>query len=117
MANRVLSSEVKEIIETTICDTTPFINTANAIVNEYLSNSGLSITILKQIELWLSAHLVAMRERQVTSEKLGDATTQYGGEFGLGLDFTQYGQQVKILDPTGTLTTIGKPKASLEVFV
>jgi hypothetical protein len=117
MANRVLQTEVKEIIETTIDDISPFITAANIVVTDRLSGEGLSASLLKEIERWLSAHFIAMRERQAESEKLGDASSKWGGRFGRGLDFTQYGQQVKILDTTGILESIGMKKVSINTLM
>lgn len=115
MANRVTDAEVKEIIETNL-DTTPFITTANALINETLLEAGYTEDYLTQIELYLSAHFVALRERQLTKEKLSEAEDTYGGKFGTGLDFTQYGQMVKVLDVSGILSKLGKAKASLSVI-
>lgn len=117
MANRVTDSEVKEVLlDTKVTDTTPFITTANTIINENLAGRGYSDTLLGQIELWLACHLVACYDKTRTSEKLGDAQDNYGGSYAMGLDFTQYGQQVKILDKDGILSGLGKRKAFLEVI-
>jgi len=120
MANRVTVAEVQEIMDTgslTDAQVTAFITAANLTVTDKLGGStALSAAQLKEIERWLSAHFVAMRERQVADEKIGEASVKYGGQFGKMLDFTQYGQQVKILDTTGTLANIGKRKATFEVI-
>lgn len=108
MANRVTDIQVKKIIDTNISDTTSFIDTAHIMVNQYLSNSGMGNDILAEIEKYLSAHLVALRERQLKREEFGDSEQEFAGDFGKGLDFTQYGQMVKLLDNTGTLSSIGK---------
>lgn len=115
MANRVTDTEVKEIIATSLT-TTPFIDTANALINETLLDQGFSEAYLTQIEKYLSAHFVSLRERQLKGEKLGDASNTYGGEFGKGLRFSQYGQQVLILDTSGTLEDLGKAKAEIDVI-
>ena len=108
---------MKEIIsDTSVSDTTPYIDTANTIVNENLLGRNYSDNLLEQIELWLSCHLVACFDKTRTSEKLGDAQESYGGQYGLGLDFTQYGQQVKMIDKDGILAGLGKQKAFLEVI-
>lgn len=107
---RVTDAEVQEIISLNVLTTTdPFITTANLLVTQHLGSSGLSVAILAQIEKYLAAHLVALHpdERQVTEQKLGDATDKYAGQFGHQLDFTQFGQTVKILDSTGILAGIG----------
>lgn len=107
---RTTDDEVQEIITLNVLtDTTPFITTANLLVTTHLGSSGLSSDLLTQIEKYLAAHLVALHpdERQLKSQKLGDATDTYAGEFGKNLDFTQYGQMVKMLDSTGKLAGLG----------
>ncbi len=114
---RVTDTEVKKIIITTT-DTTPFITVANQIVTEKISGeSTLDDARLKEIEKWLAAHFVASTiERQAKSEKTGNASIVYMGGDGLGLDATTYGQQVKVLDTTGTLAQIGKRKARVDAI-
>jgi len=120
MANRVTDADVKQIIALNVLtDTTVFIDTAHLLVDEYLSTKGISEALLTQIEKYLSAHLVALHndERQLTEQELGDATDTYTGTFGKGLDSTQYGQTVKMLDPTGIFAGISDAKyVSLDVI-
>lgn len=111
---RVTDAEVKTIIQTTL-DTTPFINTATLIVDEDLAGSGLSTSRLREIELYLAAHFVTLREKQVTEEKLGDASNKYLGEVELYLDASIYGQQVKVLDTSGILSNIGKAQSYITI--
>jgi len=111
---RVTDNEVKKILNTTI-ETTPFIATASLIVDETLADQGLSDARLKQIELYLSAHLACTMDPRLTNESVGDASNTYqtASAGGKGLDATTYGQHVKMLDTTGLLDTLEKPKASL----
>lgn len=116
---RVTDAEVKEIIEVNpflIPTTDPFITTANILVDELLLTLGYSDPLLKQIELYLSAHFTGMKQRQLDSEEFGDSENDYIGEVGKGLEFTQYGQQAKVLDFQGGLADVGKPKAQIQVF-
>lgn len=105
---RVTGAEVKEIIDTSLTDAqvAPFIAAASAMVDQYLGDAGLSDALLKEIERWLSAHLVAVRDPRAQSKGVGDLRIQYRGRTGLGLDATLYGQQVKALDPTGALASL-----------
>lgn len=114
---RVSDDQVKQIIDTTI-DTTPFIKAATLIIDDRLSDQGLDDELLLEIERWLSAHLVAIRSQDsvAKSEKTGNASITRHGQSGMGLDFTPYGQQVKILDPTGLLVDLGLKAASLETI-
>lgn len=113
---RVTDCEVKAIINTDIEKIRPYIIPADLMVTQYLGSKGLDDELLKEITRWLAAHLVAVNDQRLKSEKIGDATDQYHGETGMGLDFTAYGQQVKVLDPTGTFAAIGKRTAFFEVL-
>jgi hypothetical protein len=116
---RTTDIEVKKIISLNkVTDTTPFIDTANLLVTKHLGNSGLSDDELTQIEKYLTAHLLTLHndERQLKTQKLGDATDTYAGNFGKGLEFSQYGQMVLMLDSTGTMQGLGGKKVSLSVI-
>ena len=112
MSTRVDGDEVKEIIETelTALQIVPFITAANLIVTDQLTGEH-SAALLVEIERWLAAHFVAIRDPRAKAEKTDDASATYYGKDGLGLNHTPYGQQVKILDTTGILASLGKRKA------
>jgi len=119
MVARVTATEVKLIISTTLSDAVVdvFINAANLTVTELVgSSTELSSDQLKEIERWLTAHLLAStREQQPQSESVGGASISYQGQTAIGLDATFYGQQVKLLDATGTLArNLGKKRAAIE---
>ena len=118
MSARVTDAEVREIIDidTSITNITPFITIANLMVTEKLGDSGLSAEMLKEIERWLAAHFVAMRDPRVKSESIGGITTSYQGTTGEGLKSTLYGQQAILMDTTGTLANVGMKKASIGVI-
>lgn len=107
MANRVDANEVKEIIDTALGESTieAFITAANVIVTSLLGSSGLGTAHLKEIERWLTAHLISCaRDRTVRTEQAGQASITYETQpLGKGLDASLYGQQVKLLDTTGIL--------------
>jgi len=113
MAVRVTDVEVKEIIDTTVT-TTPFVAIANILVDKYLSGHGLSDALLKEIERWWSAHLVAIRDMRPHAEKIGDTSINYQGKTDMGLNCTLYGQQLLTMDPTGILAKIGKKYVKVE---
>jgi hypothetical protein len=118
MANRVTGSEVKEIIKTSLTDSEvePFITSANQLVTEKLADSDHSDARLKEIERWLSAHFVAIRDPRMRSQSVGEARDQYHvPTLGKGLDSTVYGLQVKLLDTTGTLYNLGGVKVVFKV--
>lgn len=113
---RVTVAEVKEIIETDLSTTviTGYITSANALVTQALSSSGLGADILKEIERWSAAHMIAItKERQAYEEEAGGAKTRYTGRFGQGLSSTTYGQMVLTLDTTGKMASLGKQQAVL----
>ena len=121
MAFRVSVDDVKAIFETNLKANSveAFIRAANVIVNDNLTNEGVATATLKEIERWLAAHLAAQMDPVAISEKIGDAQVKYGlamanSKEGLGLNNTPYGQQVRLLDPTGILAGIGKSAAVLE---
>jgi len=116
MSTRVTDAEVKRIIDTSI-DTTPFIQAANLVITEKLGSEGLGSALLKEIERWFAAHLVAVRDPMVRQEKVGDATITYDRPTpGEGLESTIYGRQVLMLDTSGVLASLGKKKISLEAL-
>jgi hypothetical protein len=114
---RVIPAEVKEIIETTLTDiqVSPFIKAANATVTKLLgTTTNLSDAQKKEVERWLSAHLIACtKARQAKSKKTGKASITYQGETGKGINSTHYGQMAAALDTTGKITNIGKRRVSL----
>lgn len=118
MTTRTDVTTVKLIIATTLSDAqiTAFIGTANLIVTGNLADKGLGDALLTDIETWLSAHLLSMRDQRVSGRSIGDVSFQYQGQTGLGLDATIYGQQVKVLDSSGTLASLGKRRASVTVY-
>jgi hypothetical protein len=112
----VTTSDVLEIIETDVTDATPFIQAAAGAMSSLPSITSLSDDLKKEIQRWLSAHFLAMYDQRVSSEKTGDASFNYEGTTGMGLDSTRYGQQAKILDPTGSLAGLSKQQALFEVL-
>jgi hypothetical protein len=104
-------ADVLGIINTTVSDIVPFIRAANIVVTRHLSNVGMDSTELKEIERWLSAHFIAIRDPRLRERTVGDARDKYAisGGYSGGLDATPYGQQVMVLDYTGTLSArVGK---------
>ena len=118
MANRVSSTDVKKIIDTELVDIDIdiFIDTAAEIIKIYLSDAGLADTLLAKIELFLSAHLVTLREQQVSSEKYGNASATYQGKTGMHLTSSHFGQTAMTLDVTGKLASAGKGVSTFEVI-
>jgi len=119
MANRVTADEVEAILGDHVdsdVNVSPYITPANNLVTVTLSGEGLSDQTLKDIEMWLSAHFVACAHPQWSKVKVGDGSFDFFGQVGKGLNLTFYGQQVKILDPTGKMQKIGKPKVIFQAL-
>lgn len=117
MSNRATEAEVKEVIDTTLTDEaiTPFLTVSNLLVTDILTDEGYPDALMKEIERWLAAHLVAIRDPRVSEEKIGDVAAKYQGKSGLGLNHTSYGQQVMVLDHHGKLAEIAQGKGPAEV--
>ena len=114
---RVTDAEVKAIIDTER-DVAPFIETASLIVDEDVSGNGPSVARLRQIELYLAAHFVAITEERggLISSATGAGKETYANNFKEGLRSTRYGQQAMSLDTSGSLALAASPqKASFEV--
>lgn len=119
MAARVTPEEVIEIMDTALDETTvePYCNSANVFVNAVLSTAGLDETVLKEIEKWTAAHMIAMtKERQSKEEGAGTAFIKYAGEWGKGMLQTSYGQMAIALDPSGTLENLSKGKGKAYTY-
>lgn len=124
MANRVTDPEVRAIIpSTSFDDLTPFIDSANVLVNRVAASpcgSGLSDTTLKEIEKWLSAHFASVSDPalSIVSESVkGSSTTISRGNSSSmdGIMGTQYGQMANSLSG-GCLYEVTKPETSLVFF-
>lgn len=116
---RVTGREVKGIIQTRFdeIEVEPFVDTAHVLVDTHLAGAGLSEELLKQIELWLAAHLIAIDDPRTTDRNVDGLRISFErAEQGKGLDSTRYGQQVRMLDPTGKLAQLSNPKRQPWVF-
>lgn len=114
---RTTATEVKQILATDLDDTIvdAFIVGANALVTEVIGNNTSLTDILKEeIERWLTAHLIAStRERQLKSGEASGAKAVYQGTTGKKLESTLYGQQVMLLDASGSFAALGGKSAKM----
>lgn len=115
---RVTATEVKAIMDNcTVADATvdTFILSGNLIISKvFVNDTTLGDDLLKEIERWFVAHMLASTICRTTeSEKLGDASVKYTGKWDKNLDSTPYGQMAKQLDITGLLANTGKKGASM----
>lgn len=117
MTARASEAMVKDIIDTDLTNEqiAPFLAAANTMVTDLLLDESYSTSTLKEIERWLAAHFVAVRDPQVTQEKIGDVQATYEGKTGMGLKSTRYGQQAMMLDHHGILARVAAGKRPAEV--
>lgn len=103
---RVGPNDIKAILDTDLTDSQieAFIFGATEFVDKILTGSGLNTVLLKEIERFLTAHLIAAtREQQPIKEGAGGASITYQGVTGEGLKSTFYGQHVLLLDTTNKI--------------
>lgn len=116
MTVRVHYAEVKLVINTDL--TKPVVEsmivTANIFVNSILSGEDLGADLLKEIEKWMTAHIISIsKERQPEKIEIGDAVEEYA-RLGQGLASTTYGQMVINLDTSGKMKLAYKVKAIIK---
>jgi len=117
MGNRIKTSEVQGLTGSTLgaAEISPYIDTANSIVDYYLDGKGLSEERLTKIELFLAAHLLtANRERPAIKESVSPASKSYSDIFGQGFESTTYGQTLMLVDVTGILARTAKKSINLK---
>jgi hypothetical protein len=118
----ISAGDVREIIDTALEDgaINAMINVAYRmtlpLVGELEGCGGEGM--LDDIQKFLAAHFIALRERRV---KMQDVADEYRVEYetarlGEGLRATVYGQTALDLDCTGTLAKLGLKKAELSVY-
>ena len=115
---RVNSTEVKAIMDNCTLDESVvdvYIGAAHEFIDQIFSEDTSVGTVLrKEIERWLTAHMIAStRHRMASEEKIGDAAVVYTGKWGTGLNSTSYGQMVLQLDTSGLMAKTGKLGASV----
>lgn len=110
-SERVLATEVQGIIPTSL-DPTPFIATANLIVEEELLGKGHTQERLTMIELYLACHFTAIAEERggLVRSAVGDAAETYADIYSVGFASTRFGQVAIQLDSTGTLANMNSVK-------
>ena len=119
MANRTDATAVKEIMDTALEDgeVTSIIAHANRIVTTVLGGSTLTTAELKDIETWLTAHVIAIgKERQPQEEKVGDIWLKFQEKPKEFLKSTDYGQMVLFLDSTGLMQVSTKSKITFSAI-
>ena len=115
---RVTPAEVKDVISTALTDTVinACINTANNLLAANATALSAASVMLTDIELWLAAHFVAIRDPQAKQKSVAGeySVTFEKGVSGTGFSATTWGQQALALDFTGTLASMGLKRAMIE---
>jgi hypothetical protein len=118
MAIRVVASEVRQIMDNcTLSDQVvdSFIVAGTEVITEvFEGDTEINTALLKEIERWFVAHMLASTLHRTTSEeKVGDASMKYTGKWEKNLESTPYGQVVLTLDVSGRMANVGKMRASI----
>ena len=117
----VTADEVKEIMDgVTLSDAIilTYAEAADLVIDSVFDgDTTTDSNLIKEIERWFTAHMIASTLwRTEDTEKVGDVSVKYTGQWGLGLDSTPYGQMVKQLDVSGKMGNIGKKVASMKAI-
>jgi hypothetical protein len=94
------------LVENEELDLTPFIEIGSLLVDDVCSDSDYSATRLEHIERLLACHFYSVSLPKTKQEAAKGLTETYEGQTKLGLDFTRYGQQAKVIDYKGNLASI-----------
>lgn len=122
MAIRVVPDDVRRIIDTVKDDDAIsfHIEVANGFTNYHLADSTAGEPILRLVELYLTAHFLAISDPsdgkgQIVREEIEGTSNYYNTKLGEGLSSTRYGLQAVALDSSGVLATLAKYRARFEV--
>lgn len=123
---RTTANQVRAVIlfDSSITDLSPFIVAANELVTEICAatepnprcitpspgfgQTPYSEVRLTQIETWLAAHFLAIRDPRYAAETIGKASVVFQQQIGLNMGLTPYGQQAMLLDTHGGLAWLDK---------
>jgi hypothetical protein len=110
MTRPVAPDDIRLLKDTALKDAelSQFATQSHVLVSETIPSGALSEARLTIIEQYLAAHLVTLRDRELSSEHVGSATTSFGGQTGMHLDFTSYGEQVMWLDSSGSFAELNR---------
>jgi hypothetical protein len=118
--SRTTKTAVRSVIETALEDPEldALITMANRIVTRTVGEESLASDLLRDLETWLTAHLIAIgKERQPVSEKVGDIWVQFD-KTGMKsfLESTRFGQMVLFMDTTGNFQASSMKRASIKAI-
>mgnify|MGYP000919659445 CR=1 FL=1 len=114
---RVTAAEVKDVIDTELEDSeiNACINTAHVMIaGRSRMLTELDDDTLAQIETWLAAHFVSVREPRVEQETVDETTVRYALPRASSITESTYGQVAIALDTTLSLTGVTTRRAVIE---
>jgi len=116
---RITPTELREVFDTDLSDSslTVWIDMASSIVDDIEDkDSSISSGRLENIEKLLASHFASSQDQRIESTSRETASVSYQGNTNsMDLRGTKHGQAAIQLDPTGVLSSLGKPTASLSV--
>lgn len=114
----ITPDDVKNIFQSTLKDESLafFIEAGTNLSNEIFGSSDYSEDRMKQITLFLIAHLASTMSPRMQSETFEGYRYQVQGKFGEGLKSTAYGQTALMLDTDKVLETLGKQSIKFSAF-
>jgi len=116
---RTTPTDVKTIFETDLSDSTiqGWIDIATLIVDDIEdADPTLKAIRLERIEKLLSAHFAGSQDQRIAQTSAESKSVEFQGDTEMtDLRATKYGQNAIALDSTGTLSTLGKPTATISV--
>lgn len=118
MAARVTEAEVLAIMDNDLTEAqvTPYVTSANVFTTKIVGDTSLSADVLKEIERWLAAHMIASsKDKETKEEGAGNAYVKYSGYWTTGLNGTKYGQMVLALDSSGQFAKLDKAKLEARI--
>ncbi len=102
---------IRAIIDTDITPLTPFIDCTTVLVGPDgcdLAGKGVGADAICCVSLYLAAHLITISDPRVLSTRSSGHAVTFEGLTKLGLDSSKFGQQAKLLDPTGCLAGLDR---------
>lgn len=115
---RITEEDVLSIMDNDLTEGSiePYVISANVFVTQHLGGK-LSDDVLKEVERWIAAHMVATtKDRQIKETGADNAYIKYTGYWSEGLNATSYGQMAIALDSTGTLALLAKGKKGVYTY-
>lgn len=116
---RTNTIQVKQIIDTALTDPEidDIISFSNRMTTTILASASLTSAELKDIETYLTAHIIAItKERQTKEERVGDVWIKYYDHPTGWLEQTTFGQTVMVMDTSGLFQKQAKKRASFKAI-